>query len=41
MHAMRDRERKHLYRGRKGCPDKLINKIAFLCLEVESGTQMN
>ena len=30
---MRDRERKHLHRGRKGCHDRLINKIAFLCLE--------
>ena len=36
-----DRERKHLLRGRKGCHGRLINKIAFLCLEVGSGTQTN
>ena len=30
---MRDRERKHLHRGKKGCHGRLINKIAFLCLE--------
>ena len=29
MHAMRDRERKHLHRGRKGRPRKPINKTAF------------
>ena len=33
MHAMRDRGRKHLHRGRKGCHDRLINKTAFLCLK--------
>ena len=33
MHAMRDRERKHLHRGRKGCHDRLINKTTFLCLK--------
>ena len=26
MHAMRDRQRKHLHHGRKGCHDRLINK---------------
>ena len=39
MHAMKDRERKHLRRGRKGCHGRLINKTVFLCLEVGSGTQ--
>ena len=34
---MRYRERKHLHRGRKGCHDRLINKTAFLCLELERG----
>ena len=29
MHAMRDRERKRLHRGRKGRHGKPINKIAF------------
>ena len=29
MHAMRDRERKHLHRGRKRRHDKLINKTTF------------
>ena len=37
MHAMRDRERKHLHCGRKGCHGWLINKIAFLCLELGRG----
>ena len=37
MHAMRDRERKYLHRGRKGCHGKLINKIVFLCLELGKG----
>ena len=37
MHAIRDRERKHLYGGRKGCHGKLINKIVFLCLELGKG----
>ena len=36
MHAMRDRERKHLHHDRKGCHGRLINKTAFLCLELES-----
>ena len=34
---MRDRERKYLHRGRKGCHGKLINKIVFLCLELGKG----
>ena len=29
MHAMRDKERKHLYRGRKGCHGRPINKTIF------------
>ena len=29
MHAMRDKERKHLHRGRKRRHDKLINKTTF------------
>ena len=29
MHAMRDRERKHLHRGRKRRHDKLTNKTTF------------
>ena len=29
MHAMRDRERKHLHRGRKRCHDRPINKTTF------------
>ena len=37
MHAMRDRERKHLHCGRKGRHGKLINKTAFLCLELGRG----
>ena len=37
MHAMRDRERKHLHRGKKGCHGRLINKTAFLCLELGRG----
>ena len=37
MYAMRDRERKHLHRSRKGCHGKLINKTAFLCLELGRG----
>ena len=37
MHTMRDRERKHLHRGRKGCHGRLINKITFLCLELGRG----
>ena len=37
MHAMRDRERKHLHRGRKGCHNRLINKTTFLCLERKRG----
>ena len=31
---MKDRERKHLHHGRKGCHGKLINKTAFHCLEL-------
>ena len=34
---MRDRERKHLHQGRKGCHGKLINKTVFLCLELGRG----
>ena len=34
---MRDRERKHLHHGRKGCHGRLINKTAFLCLELGRG----
>ena len=34
---MRDRERKHLHCGRKGCHGRLINKIVFLCLELGKG----
>ena len=34
---MRDRERKHLHRGRKGCHNRLINKTTFLCLERKRG----
>ena len=34
---MRDRERKHLHRGRKGCHGRLINETAFLCLELGRG----
>ena len=34
---MRYRERKHLHHGRKWCHDRLINKTAFLCLELERG----
>ena len=34
---MRDRERKHLHRGRKGCHRRLINKTTFLCLELGRG----
>ena len=30
---MRDKERKHLHRGKRGCHGRLINKTAFLCLE--------
>ena len=30
---MRDRERKHLHRGRKRCHGRLINKTTFLYLE--------
>ena len=37
MHAMRDKERKHLHRGKKGRHGKLINKTAFLCLELGRG----
>ena len=37
MHAIRDRERKHLHRGRKGCHGRLINKTAFLCLKLGRG----
>ena len=37
MHAMRDRERKHLHRDKKGHHGRLINKIAFLCLELGRG----
>ena len=38
---MRDRERKHLHRSRKGCHGKLINKTAFLCLELGRVMQTN
>ena len=41
MHAMRDRERKHLHCGRKGRHGKLINKTVFLCLELGRGMQTN
>ena len=34
---MRDKERKHLHCGRKGCHDRLINIIAFLYLEQGRG----
>ena len=37
MHAMRDRERKHLHCGRKRCHDRLINQTAFLCLQLGRG----
>ena len=37
MHAMRDRERKHLHRDRKGCHGRLINKTVFFCLELGRG----
>ena len=37
MHAIRDRERKHLHCGRKGCHGRLINKTAFLCLKLGRG----
>ena len=37
MHAIRDRERKHLHHGRKGCHGRLINKTAFLCLKWGKG----
>ena len=29
MYAMRDRERKRLHRGKKGCHDRPINKTTF------------
>ena len=34
---MRDRERKYLHCGKKGCHGRLINKTAFLCLELGRG----
>ena len=34
---MRDRERKHLHCGKKGCHGRLINKTVFLCLELGRG----
>ena len=34
---MRDRERKHLHRGKRRCHSRLINKTAFLCLELGRG----
>ena len=37
MHAMRDREKEHLHRGRKGHHGRPINKIVFLCLELGKG----
>ena len=37
MHVMRDRERNHLHRGRRGYHGRLINKTAFLCLELGKG----
>ena len=41
VHAMRDKERKHLYRGNKGCHDRPINKTTFLCLELGRVMQTN
>ena len=37
MHAMRDRERKRLHRGRKGRHGKPINKTAFSLSEAGEG----
>ena len=37
MHAMRDRERKRLHRGRKGHHDRPINKTAFSLSEAGEG----
>ena len=37
VHAIRDRERKHLHHGRKGRHSRLINKTAFLYLELGRG----
>ena len=34
---MRDRERKHLHHDKRGCHGRLINKTAFLCLELGRG----
>ena len=34
---MRDKERKHLHRGKRVCHDRLINKTAFLCLKLGRG----
>ena len=39
MHAMRDKERKHLHRGRKRRHDKLINKTAFSLSEAGEGDE--
>ena len=41
MHAMRDRERKHLHRGRKWRHGRPINKTTFLCLELGRVMQTN
>ena len=41
MHAMRDRERKRLHRGRKGRHGRPINKTVFLCLELGRVMQTN
>ena len=41
MHAMKDRERKHLHRGRKGRHGRPINKTTFLFLELGRVMQTN
>ena len=41
MHVIRDRERKHLHRGKKGRHGRPINKTAFLCLELGRVMQTN
>ena len=37
MHAMRDRERKNLHRGKGGCHGRLIKETTFLCLKLGRG----
>ena len=39
MHGMRDRERKRLHRGRKGCYDRPINKTFFSLSGVGEGDE--